>query len=119
MHSVWSFVWQHFVQLSFSVYSCRQKKAGVFVRIGGSAIGAVYDGWDVDAHVLKQLVWVRCKQHGNLSTINCPFAMVSKQKWHVSSRSAGWLNMPNSAMIVGDKTSPASARVPTCSVFSD
>ena len=29
------------------------------------------------------------------------------------------LNKPNSAMIVGDKTSSASARVPTCSMFSD
>ena len=79
----------------------------------------MYDGWDVDAHVLEQLVWVRCPQHGNLSTINCRFAMVSKQKWHVSPRSAGGLIRPNSAMIVGDKTSSASARVPTCSVFSD
>ena len=57
---------------------------------------------------------MRCPQHGNLSTINCPFVMVSKQKWHVSSCSAGGLSRPNSGMIVGDKTSSASARFPTC-----
>ena len=45
--------------------------------------------------------------------------MVSKQKWQVSSCSAGGLNRPNSAMIVGDKTSSASARVPTCPMFID
>ena len=75
--------------------------------------------WDVDAHVLKQVVWTRCPQHGNLSTINRPFVMVSKQKWHVSSCSAGGLIRPNNGMIVGDKTSFASARVPTCSMFSE
>ena len=61
---------------------------------------------------------MRCSQHGNLSTINCPFVMVSKQKWHVSSCSAGGLSRPNSGMIVGDKTSSASARFPTCSMFN-
>ena len=62
---------------------------------------------------------MRCPQHGSLSTRNCPFVMVSKQKWHVFSCSAGGLNRPNSGMIVGDKTSSASVRVPTCSIFSD
>ena len=66
-----------------------------------------------------ELVWVRCPQYGNLSIINWPFVMVSKQKWHVSSCSAGGLNRLNSAMIVGDKTSSASPRVLMCSMFSD
>ena len=70
-------------------------------------------------HVLKQVVWTRCPQHGSLSTRNCPFVMVSRQKWHVSSCSAGGLSRPNSGMIVGDKTSSVSDRVPTCSMFSD
>ena len=47
------------------------------------------------------------------------FCDVSKQKWHVSSCSAGGLSRPNSDMIVGDKTSSASARFPTCSMFSN
>ena len=74
--------------------------------------------WDVDAHVLKHSVWVRCPQHGNLNTINCPFVMVSKQKWHFSSCSVGGLSRPNSGMIVGDKTSSVSARVPMCSILN-
>ena len=73
--------------------------------------------WDADAHVLKHSVWVRCLQHGNLNTINCPFVMVSKQKWH-SCCSAGGLSMPKSGMIVGDKTSSVSVRVPTCSILT-
>ena len=63
--------------------------------------------WDVDAHVLKQPVWVRVR------------VRVRVRVWHVSSCSAGGLNRPNSDMIVGDTTSSASARFPTCSMFSD
>ena len=59
-----------------------------------------------------------CPQHGSLNIINCPFVVVSKQKWHSSSCSAGGDSIPKSGMIVGDKTSFVSGRVPTCSMLT-